>query len=60
MSPDLPLQRALPTLARILRERIHRARDRRLVCSLERSVNLEAKGKLAEAQQQRVRPFPAP
>mmetsp|Transcript_12664 Transcript_12664/g.35634 ORF Transcript_12664/g.35634 Transcript_12664/m.35634 type:complete len:943 (+) Transcript_12664:317-3145(+) len=54
MAGDLPLTRALPTLERILRERIHRARDRRLVCSLQRSVNLEAKGELAEAQQRSV------
>eukprot|EP00873_Tetraselmis_striata_P035276 jgi/Tetstr1/455540/TSEL_042362.t1 len=54
MSPAIPLAQAMPTLARMLRERIHRARDRRLVSCLQRSVNLEAKGELAEAKQRRV------
>jgi len=54
MPAELPLQSALPTIGRILRERIHRAREQRVVCALQRSVNLEAKGELAELQQQRV------
>jgi hypothetical protein len=58
MSPATALTAAMPTLSRILRERIHRARDRRLVSCLERSVNLDAKAELAEAKQRQVGNLP--